>query len=61
MKQGKVIVRAKLFVGYWDLIPMESGSELSALQETATVRVAEERRAEKKRGIISRRRLTGQG
>ena len=24
---GKVIVREKLVVGYWELIPMESGSE----------------------------------
>ena len=42
MKQGELIVRAKLVVGYWGLIPMESGDELSAPQDTATVRVAEE-------------------
>ena len=41
MKRGKVIVRAKLVIGYWELVPMESGAELSALQDTATVRVAE--------------------
>ena len=48
MKQGKVIVQAKLVVGYWELIPMESGAEFLALQDTATVRVAEEIWAEKK-------------
>ena len=48
MKQGKVKLRAKLVVGYWELIPMESGSELSAPQDTSTVRVAEERRIAKK-------------
>ena len=48
MKRGKVIVRAKLVVGYWELIPMESGAELLAQQDTATVMVAEERRAAKK-------------
>ena len=48
MKQGKVIVQEKLVVGYWDLIPMESGTELLAPKDTATVRVAEERRAAKK-------------
>ena len=32
INQGKVIVRAKLVVGYWELIPMESGAELSAPQ-----------------------------
>ena len=40
MKQGNVIVREKLVVGYWELIPMESGAELLDPQETATVRVA---------------------
>ena len=44
MNRGKVIVRAKLVVGYWELISMESGAEFSAPQDTATVRVAEERR-----------------
>ena len=48
MKRGKVIVQEKLVVGYWELIPMESGAELLAPQETAIVRVAEERRAAKK-------------
>ena len=48
MKQYKVIVLVKLVVGYWDLIPMESGAELSALQDTATVRVAEKRRVANK-------------
>ena len=48
MKRGKVIVQEKLVVGYWELIPMESGAELLAPQETAKVRVAEERRSEKK-------------
>ena len=48
MKQGKVIVQAKLVVGYWYLISMESGTELSSPQDVATVRVAEERRSAKK-------------
>ena len=43
MQQSKVIVQAKLVVGYWELIPMESGSELSAPQDISTVRVLEER------------------
>ena len=38
-----MIVRAKLVVGYWELIHMESGAELSAPQDIATVRVAEEK------------------
>ena len=41
MQQGKVIVRAKLVVGYWELIPMASGAEFSAPHDTTTVRVAE--------------------
>ena len=28
MKQSKVVFRAKVVVGYWDLIPMESLAEL---------------------------------
>ena len=48
MNQSKVIFQAKLVVGYWDLIPMESGAILSAPQDTATVRVAKERPAAKK-------------
>ena len=48
MKQGKVIVQEKWVVGYWELIPMESGAGLSAPQDTATVRVSEERQAAKK-------------
>ena len=48
MKRGKVIVRAKLVVRYWELIPMESGAEFLAPQNTAAVMVAEERRAAKK-------------
>ena len=49
MKRDKVVVRSKLVVGYWELIPMESGDELSDAQDIATVRVAEERRAGKKK------------
>ena len=45
IKRSKVIVKAKLFVGYWELIPMESGSELSSPQDTATVKVAKEKLA----------------
>ena len=48
MKQGKVIVRTKLVLGYWDLIHMESGAEFSAPQDTVTIRVSEERRTAKK-------------
>ena len=48
MKLGKVIFREKLVVGYWDLIPMESGVGFLAPQDTATVRVEEERPAAKK-------------
>ena len=47
MKRGKVISQAKLVVGYWELIPIGSGAELSAPQDTATARVAEERQAAK--------------
>ena len=48
MKQGRVIFQSKLVVGYWELIPMESGAELLALKDTATVRVTDEKQAEKK-------------
>ena len=43
IKQRNLIVQAKLIVGYLELIPKESGGELSATQDTAVVRVAEER------------------
>ena len=49
MKRVKVIVQAKLAVEYWELIPMESGAELSALRDTDTVRVAEERQSGNKK------------
>ena len=52
MKRGKVIVQAKFVVGYWELIPMESGAELLSLQDTTTVRVAYEIRAEKKQRLL---------
>ena len=61
MKRVKVIVRAKLVVGYWELIPMELWDECSAPNDTSTVMVSEERRAEKKRGFNGDRRLTVQG
>ena len=48
MKRVNVIVRAKLVVGYWELIPMESWGEFSAPHDTSTVRVSEERRTGKK-------------
>ena len=48
IKQGKVIVGAKLVVGYWELTPMESGSKLLAPQDTFSVRVTEETRASQK-------------
>ena len=51
MNRVKVIVRAKLVVGYWELIPMESWDECSAPRDTSIVRVSEARRAEKKNRI----------
>ena len=48
MKQSNVIVQGKLVVGYWELIPMESGAKLLDLQDTDTVRVEKERPAAKK-------------
>ena len=51
MKQVKVIVRANLVVGYWELIPMESWDEFSAPHDTSTFRVSEERRSGKKKRI----------
>ena len=48
MKRGKVIVREKLIVGYWELIPMELVSYLLAPQDTPIVRVTGGRREEKK-------------
>ena len=47
MKRVKVIVRANLVVGYWELIPMESWNELLDPHDTSTVRVSEERRSGK--------------
>ena len=35
--QSKVIIRSKLVVGNWELIPMESGAELSDPWDIATV------------------------
>ena len=37
MKQMRVTVRSKLVVGYWGLVPMESGADNSSEQDTATV------------------------
>ena len=48
MRRGEVIVREKLVVGYWELIPMEPGAEILAPQDTSIVRVAKERREAKK-------------
>ena len=48
MKRVQVIVQEKLVVGYWKLTPMESGTKFLASKDTATVRVAEERRVAKK-------------
>ena len=42
MKRSKVIVWSRFVVGYWELIPMESGAELLAPQDTSTVRVTKE-------------------
>ena len=36
MKQGNVIVQANLVVFHWELIPMESGDEFLAPQDTDT-------------------------
>ena len=52
MNQGKVIVREKLVVGYWELIPMESGAELLSPQDTVIVRVVDERWEEKKQRLL---------
>ena len=37
MKKMRVIVQAKLVVGYWESVPMESGSDNSSEQDTDTV------------------------
>ena len=37
MKKMRVTVQAKLVVGYWYLVPMESGSDNSSDQDTSTV------------------------
>ena len=37
MKKMRVTVRSKLVVGYSELVPMESGSDNSSEQDTATV------------------------
>ena len=50
MNQSNVIVRVKLIVFYWDLILMESGAELSALLDMATVRFVEGIPAANKQG-----------
>ena len=42
IKRSKVIVRENFVVGYWELIPIEPRAELSALQDTDTVRVTKE-------------------
>ena len=44
-----MVVREKFFVGYWELIPIESWDEFSAPQDTTTVMVAEEIQAGKKK------------
>ena len=36
-KKMRVTVQAKLVVGYWELVPMESGADESSGQDTATV------------------------
>ena len=48
MNRGKVIFRENLVVGYWELIPMESGAGSLAPYDTDTVRVSEERQEAKK-------------
>ena len=49
MKRVKLIVRANLVVGYWELIPMESWDEFSDPHDTSKVRVSEDRGAGKKK------------
>ena len=52
MKPIRVIVQAKLVVGYWALVPMESGSGSSSEQYTATVtKELEEPSAKQKRNL----------
>ena len=45
-------VLAKLVVGYWELVPMESGSDNSSDQDTATVTKDLEEPAAKKMRIL---------
>ena len=46
-----MIVREKLVVGYWELIPIKSWDECSAPHDTSTVRVSEKRHREKKKRV----------
>ena len=50
IKRSKVIVQAKLVVGYLELKPMESGAGFLDLQDAATVRVTKEILETKKQG-----------
>ena len=49
MKQMRVTVQAKLVVGYWDLVPMESGYDDSLDQDTDTVTKELEETSEKRK------------
>ena len=55
----RVIVRARLVVGYWELIPMESGADNSAGQDTSTVTKELEEPEAKRRRQDGRMRRTG--
>ena len=37
MNKMRMTIQVKLFVGYWELVPMESVSDNSSEQDTATV------------------------
>ena len=52
MNQMRVTVREKLVVGYWELVPMESGADNSSEHDTATVtKYLEEPTAKRKRTL----------
>ena len=48
----RVTVISKLVVGYWELVPMESGSDNASEQDTATVTKELEETAAKQKRIL---------
>ena len=55
MKKMKVTFREKLVVGYWELVPMESGSDNLSEQDTVTVTKELEEPAAKRMRILWRK------